>query len=234
MKDATLVAFDDYIVGTESRYTGILEGRVLERADQLALHAVVDDVKFGRGLSLTVAIEHSSSGAPERWQRKNESPEIFRRPLVAGETTSLYGGEQIPVRPRHRHVRLRIRLVGGDKRQTPSAHVVVHVAGRIRTSRDPRTPDKPASEHGNSELALRELRGLVTMTSGLGPDERRDLVLASATPETRAVIMAAAAKMTSLDRNTADRLRSLATRVLAVLDNQCCADGTCVCDGMKK
>lgn len=102
-----LLVYDDYLYYGPPVYTGVQHMQVLGRADQLGLHAVVDNVTL-RG-ELAVAIEHSTDGI--NWTQKSATPEISS--FTYAVASSMYAGEAYPARQSLEYVRLQILLKAG-------------------------------------------------------------------------------------------------------------------------
>lgn len=102
-----LLVYDDYIPSSLPVYTGVQHMPTLGQADQLGLHAVLDNAVTAA--QLTIAIEHSTDGI--NWAPKSSTPEINSVSVVTLDTTSVYAGEPHPAPQSLEFVRLRITIV---------------------------------------------------------------------------------------------------------------------------
>ncbi len=127
MRNETVLAFDDFIVGTGTVYSSAGFVERLGRSDICAIHAVVDNVASA-GVTLTVALQQSSDG--RHFEAKNGTPEINAASLTANGTTSTHGSDS-GATPSDGFVQFALTL--GGTPPTPSAHVRLYVSCRDKS-----------------------------------------------------------------------------------------------------
>jgi hypothetical protein len=122
--------FDDYVPDATSFgnavFTSETEIARLGQADQIAIHAIVDNID-GEGGTLNVQIEHSGDG--RNWMTKNKDPEVTVTNLKKNVSNQDWGSDpnkNSNGQPLLTYVRLRIWF----ENKTKAGHVKVHVTQR--------------------------------------------------------------------------------------------------------
>jgi hypothetical protein len=199
MHRETRVVFDEIVEDTEpeapthlvTMYTSLEHSDFLASASQLVFQMTIDVLDIRDNVPFSVSIEHSADG--QTWKPKTSLPVMAGTVSSSGETVSVFGGEEWPVRPSQRFVRLCLNAGGSVG---PFAfNIVIHAVERSRITRAQIAPEHSslpgdATLFGVRREAVTEIQEILHAAKDMPVEDRHEHLLRRLSPESHAEINA--------------------------------------------